>query len=1008
MNTRPPHGTGEEGPRTPEKNLTFWKIPPLFQYAIGYLPLGGGEEETPQPASRAELWAWAAVALVLTVIGFACLELKSPMFFSHDDNFLGLGPAVMYGCRALFSGVIPAWNPFQGGGEPIAECGTPITYLPLYLAYGISRYLLGNEFLFVEVTVFFSLLLAVTGGFWAGRKWGLSPALACAVGLSFTFSGFLIVTSRSWMSFTTMSAWIPLIFGCCAPALLRNASWKWALGTGAVLGCAFHAGFSQLWAYAILFESIIIMSLFLCGAISFRKMCWNIPAVLIAVAIALPLAWVQVDFARDVLRNFASNAGEMRGIPWKALLAILVPPPGISMAHPIFDQQDQVGYGVYYYSGAVFSWGCVFLLASLLVVRWPRRTYARNIILLLAVLALLVSLGSNSPIPASKWITSLPWFAKFRQPWRHFVFLVFFSSLAGALFYERLSIGLRHRKLVQSSIAVAAIALVGAGLAVDIPTWNKRPCPVYPPLSPRINAVIRDMPAKFPQRVVPWTRQKELTTWFKTPDFPNALVGFMPSVYEVLSLSRYNTITWFHSFSRPIFNRFNSDPMKAWRAYGVQWIICRPKLPPLNDKLFQRWPSGIRIGIGDYTLVELTDPAPLAFAMGSKRAPLPVSFSAKGAVVQLPSPTPAREQVVINILGWPRFRAYADKKPVSWTADEWGRVLVSLPAGTETLEMVYEPPWGKGFGLGALFLVLALGLSGALSWWDRRLMITPPAPCGSWKSRGMACASVEEEREGGLLGATARLPLWRRFWFVAAFIAGVLLLCAVLFYAGTDGAHTRRPDGILRQEPSAVAQGTDDPAQSRAAGSEAVNLLGRGDFREPLEGVGIPEGGVIEEGPDVLGGGRCLRVSVSPDTDEEKRPMPTASFSPVRDPEGRSAPFIPRAGEAYAFSFMLKCADLATGKFGSRTLRVIMEGKDASGKYYHTDFLNISGTRDWHHYEIPFEPGVDIPADLREFRVAVGNRGGTGTFWLGAVKLERRERTTPSAPDDRSAQQAGR
>ncbi len=736
MKYRRPHGSGRPGRPTPDKNGTFGKISLLYKHAIGYAPVCDGEYREVPPVSRVETWTWAIVSLGLAVVGFAFLELKSPMFFTQDDNYHLMGPAYVYLCRTVFSGTLPVWNPFQGGGQPIVDCGGAIAYLPYYLSYGISRFLLGNEFLFVEVAVFFNLLLAVAGGFWAGRKWGLSPALACAFGLSFAFSGFLIVTSRAWMNFSTQSAWIPLIFGCCAPALLRSASWKWAMGTGVVMGCAFHAGFSQLWVYAILFESMIIMSLFVCGAVSFRNMAWNIPAVLLAVAIALPVAWVQMDFGHDSIRVFGSRIFDMGGIGWKALLAALVPPPLISIAHPIFIAKNPNVYGVYYYSGAVFSWGCVFLIAGMVAACWSKRVYARNVLILPALFVLLICLGSGSPVPVDKWMTSLPWFEKFRQPWRHYVFFVLFSSLAGALFFERLSRIARHKRLVQWGVAVAVISLLAASLAFPIPTWRMRPAPAYPPLPSGLEAVVKDPAAKFPQRVVSWGTQKELTTWFQAPDYPEALCAFMPTVYGILSLDRYNTLTWFHTLSRPIFDRFNSDPLNAWRAYGVRWIVCHPEVQRVDAKLFQTWPIP-PVRVGRIALLELRDSAPLAFVKGMDHDPLPVSFSAKGAVVQFPSPTPTQEQVVVNIIGWPRFRAYVDRNVVPWTADAWGRVLVSVPANTQKLEVVYEPPWAAGIGAGALVMALALGLSYLLACSGRRLAATSQASCPSESARPM-------------------------------------------------------------------------------------------------------------------------------------------------------------------------------------------------------------------------------------------------------------------------------
>ncbi len=731
-----------QSPPAPRKKRGFPALWDCYRQAVGCAPEGGVQCGDASAASRTEVWAWAAAALALVVIGFTCLEIKDPWFFTHDDNYNSLGPGGICRCRNVFSGVLPVWNQFQGAGRPTIGAGATVFYLPSYVNYGISRFLLGNEFYFVEVTICFNLLFAAAAGFWAGRKWGLSPALACALGLSYSFSGFLLITSRAWLNLSSTAPWLPLIFGCCAPSMLRRASWQWALGAGAVMGFAFYSGFTQLWVYAILFESMLIAALFLSGAISFRNMSWNIPAVFVAVAIALPIIGIQMDFGKDVVRNFTANEYDMRGVSWKALLAALLPPPGISMTHPTFCPYDSLpegykdshAFGVYYYSGAVFSWACVLLLASLVLVRWRRHVVARNIPLLLAVLALLLCLGSNSPVPFNKWMSSLPWFEKFRQPWRYYIFFVFFSSLAGALFFERLSRCLRHARLVQWGVAAAVIVLLAAMLPFPIPTWMLRPSSVYPPLSPGIQEAVKGHDARFPQRAVSWARQSEFTPWFQSKDYPDALIASMPSLYGVLSLNRYNTLTWANRISRPVYERFNNDPINAWRAYGVRWIICHPKVRPVNPNLFKTWTSP-PVKVGNVSLLERPSPAPLAFVKEREKEPLPISLSAKGAKVQFPSATTADEQVVVNVLGWPRFRAYADGKPVPWTPDDWGRVLVSVPANTQKLEVLYEPAWRKGTVGGILLAAVALCLSAAFAWFDRRFPPQALPAEAPWKTR---------------------------------------------------------------------------------------------------------------------------------------------------------------------------------------------------------------------------------------------------------------------------------
>ena len=113
---------------------------------------------------------------------------------------------------------------------------------------------------------------------------------------------------------------------------------------------------------------------------------------------------------------------------------------------------------------------------------------------------------------------------------------------------------------------------------------------------------------------------------------------------------------------------------------------------------------------------EVPDPAPLAFAERDPRAGLPITFSARGAVVALDLHGSAEpEKIVVNVLGWPRFRAFADGALVPWTADEWGRMVVSVHARTRTLEVVYSPPWREGFGLGALALMASIAFASVLA-----------------------------------------------------------------------------------------------------------------------------------------------------------------------------------------------------------------------------------------------------------------------------------------------------
>ncbi len=71
--------------------------------------------------------------------------------------------------------------------------------------------------------------------------------------------------------------------------------------------------------------------------------------------------------------------------------------------------------------------------------------------------------------------------------------------------------------------------------------------------------------------------------------------------------------------------------------------------------------------------------------------------------------------MVVNILYRPRIFAWVDGRPATVAADEWGRAVVEVPAGTARLEFRYCPAWEstlpQALGLAALAVVLAWFLS---------------------------------------------------------------------------------------------------------------------------------------------------------------------------------------------------------------------------------------------------------------------------------------------------------
>src|SRR5207249_3528487 len=92
------------------------------------------------------------------------LEWRDPFYFTECDNLTDCLPPILVGCRSIWQGVFPDYNPYLFLGSPLAGLGMySLTYPPLYLAYALARHVLGQEYATLEVFAILHLL----GGFFA-------------------------------------------------------------------------------------------------------------------------------------------------------------------------------------------------------------------------------------------------------------------------------------------------------------------------------------------------------------------------------------------------------------------------------------------------------------------------------------------------------------------------------------------------------------------------------------------------------------------------------------------------------------------------------------------------------------------------------------------------------------------------------------------------------------------------------------------------------------------------
>ncbi|MGH9523371.1 MAG: hypothetical protein ACRD3E_12665, partial [Terriglobales bacterium] len=196
----------------------------------------GVNEAEPSDSSAApagsRAWFWFGFAFVAAM--FTLLEMRQSIYFTQDDNMVQFLPVIVQGCRSMFHGVFPNWDPYQYMGSPTAALGVySLTYPVTYLCYGFARGVLRNEYLTLEVFAVFHLLLGYFAAYWAARRCRIRPSMAVIAGVSPVLSGFALMGSRSWYYMSPSFLFVPLLVVCLVKLQQRTPSWQWIVATGA-------------------------------------------------------------------------------------------------------------------------------------------------------------------------------------------------------------------------------------------------------------------------------------------------------------------------------------------------------------------------------------------------------------------------------------------------------------------------------------------------------------------------------------------------------------------------------------------------------------------------------------------------------------------------------------------------------------------------------------------------------------------------------------------------------
>jgi hypothetical protein len=691
-------------------------------------PPGAAPAAADEPLA-ARAWCWGGLAFVVAAL--ALLELLDPYFFCQDDALALELPCVLLKCRSLWQGIIPTYNPYTFLGSPAPSIDG--FYSPLFLAYGIARHLLADEYATFDVFAAMHILAGYCLMFVVVRRLGVRPMLAALASLSFVLSGPVVVMGRCWHSFVVLAALLPLFALLVDMLRTGPVTWRWPLGLGLALGAYYHSGFPQLFLLGcgmLLLHAAALAGL---GLVPLRRLRWVVPALAFGAAISMPIFYQQWRLSGEISTNAPGKGVGVAG----NLLPMLLPYPFARGSLPNdWGSLNLRWNGQFYYFGTVLL---VAFLAAVATLAWrgiagrskPHRlgdsARLQLALAIPAVVAFVFALGESGGL--WRLMDLLPVGLR-NNPFRAMPWFVCFACLVGARYLEDLFAAGQDDRVApaQSSRSwlPATVTAVGLGLLclhlaqihIAFYTYGFRP---YPPLPTSLTRLIDPDEQGRQQRIMSFASMRSID-----PTYPLALFHNLPCVYAVPAVFGYDPLIQKFNRYHACFLRVQAQPQAALAAYGVRrllihrtawggWRLYTPNtLDRLNFmvQLLEAVDENPRVGppeLDEYLkVIELPRVSPLAFDAASPTEPLPLRMNAVGLDIDLTSGSRTRN-IVANFLRYPDMVATTDGEPVAVDEDEWQRIVVRVPAGARQIRIRYSPPRAPGIAIASILAAAGLG-----------------------------------------------------------------------------------------------------------------------------------------------------------------------------------------------------------------------------------------------------------------------------------------------------------
>ena len=199
---------------------------------------------------------WATlVAVAIPIAALFGPVLVSDRSFAMRDAAHFYHPLFEWCAREWGAGRVPLWNPYENCGIPVLADATSSLFYP-----GKLLFLLPIDFVWrYKLYVVLHVVLAAANSYWLARAWKASACGAAIAAIAYSCGGNVVFQYCN-IVFLVGAAWLPLA-ALSADRMLRERSWRAALGLGAVLALMILGGDPQAAYHGLLITALYALVL---------------------------------------------------------------------------------------------------------------------------------------------------------------------------------------------------------------------------------------------------------------------------------------------------------------------------------------------------------------------------------------------------------------------------------------------------------------------------------------------------------------------------------------------------------------------------------------------------------------------------------------------------------------------------------------------------------------------------------------------------------------------------